>query len=1119
MASKVKSESSATSRNKETTLSQFTSRDVLLATGQNLVTHPQAEQNSLNNTVQRDTISDIRYAVPQTSTLAQQSSIDYIYDFQISAFMRRQTIDFFSYSLRSNRRVFPFFSDIDVTKIVQTPNVIEVDNNATFLSIMPKTTAKLTHLNNIRPVVANSHELIAITGATTSADVSGGQLLLTRNGGYIVGSNFSIDSWPDVQMPSRAVYAESTEATSATLRDLLLTVDSSANTTNVLQTIILNNPNVAFGSANANTIGTQIVSGNISIANLKSLITNPILISKDGPRVLPMPVAGEIRGQVDTSAEEITIGGGRARVYFTESTQYGTTRLYISEIRRASGANVVSVGYGNTIIGLKSGSQANVVTYQHRSGILRYNSVRYSNADVAVSNTDNNLFGFANTSGLLDYVVLSPDASNTNGYYVGNTFTILNGMIPGETVKIESYDGTTKVAKVSPAIEGLGNMRSTSHIYYSIGDSRVPYNAGSPDVGHYTTSKGFFGGTIHIPGPAISSVYRFRTGQKLFKITDDSNNGPDDTTVAEYVFNSNGLDISKGQIIINNPNANMVMSRKPTTGSFNAVAPALNPPANPTDPIIPGTFTTNSANPIRLIAPLAQSFFVSDIDYPRGIFVPYIDLFFANRGSLPIELQIRPLTNGYPDPSVIVPGAVAVVQSEEVNVSSVPDVNDPTTYTRFTFNAPVQLLPGVDYAIVISGNDYGYDVYTSELGSKILGSDRSVSQQPYLGSLFRSQNSVTYDALENEDLMFVIHKCEFVSRGSVIFYEQKDDNWTDVQFQTLMEANSVFDTFTIHSDTVAIPGTKVDYTYRATTFSNNTLDSTYTEFKPDALTLMTSRKKFNGQQYPDVSFKMQLDLNTDSKDVSPVVYAEKQHMVTSYTLINDMGINPDRIIITNPGQGYTSPNTSVTFTGYTGAGANAMVAISANSQAFWEGSGQIEAIGLDSFGRNYFDNVECTITSTDGTGAEVIVTSETGKSGGPAECRYISKTVTLAPEFDAGDLRVFLTAIKPLEGNIQVYYKVKNNYDTTSIDDYFWVRMEEKTNPDGSFLYSVGANPVELEYRPPMSGNTIVYATDNAIYDTFNQFKIKIVLTSSDTVLTKIPYVYDMRAIALPGTD
>ena len=63
-----------------------------------------------------------------------------------------------------------------------------------------------------------------------------------------------------------------------------------------------------------------------------------------------------------------------------------------------------------------------------------------------------------------------------------------------------------------------------------------------------------------------------------------------------------------------------------------------------------------------------------------------------------------------------------------------------------------------------------YNVFIARMGEEDL-SDRNleeserriVSQQPYLGSLFKSQNGSTWEASQFEDLKFNLNRCEFVS--------------------------------------------------------------------------------------------------------------------------------------------------------------------------------------------------------------------------------------------------------------------------------------------------------------------------------------------------------------------
>jgi hypothetical protein len=453
------------------------------------------------------------------------------------------------------------------------------------------------------------------------------------------------------------------------------------------------------------------------------------------------------------------------------------------------------------------------------------------------------------------------------------------------------------------------------------------------------------------------------------------------------------------------------------------------------------------------------------------------------------------------------------VQAEDVTVSTSPNPSSPNTYTRFAFSSPVYVAPDSDYAFVILTNDFDYDIYVSELGEKIIGTDRIVSEQPYSGSLFKSQNATTYTAIQAEDIMFVIHKCNFYNAGSIILSEEKNLEEGVPYYDRLADSNVAFDAFEVHSDSVELPGTELTFSYKTVSNITDTVDADYTQFKPDKRTLLTERKKLYGKRILEDSFMMKVDLSTTSVDVSPIISIEKQNLGTLSTVINNMGIDSYRISLKNRGNNYTTQNTTITFTSNTsGDGAEAVPIILTERVP----TGKIGGLYFTSNGFDYFDDVSANVITTDANASNAIITVDTelGKAGGPAAARYISKTVTLAPEFDAGDLRVYLTAVKPPESNIQVYYKVHNRYDNESIAEKNWVKMTQRV---GEINFSSRLNPIQLEFRPSMNSNNIIYSTNTATFDSFNQFKVKIVMSSSSTVLTKIPYVYDMRAIALPA--
>lgn len=980
-----------------TSLNQITETEILPGSNP-VLSHPVAETTSQQEVetffdTHTETQTTVKHILSQTTSIPQSSTTTYVADFNISAYMRKQEIDIFSYNLRPNRKVFPYFDDKSILNLFERANIIEVDNDNDFVSIAPSATLPL---NNI------------------DAD-------------------------------------------------------------------------------------------------------------------------GKILGQVDTSSERIYTSTGSARVYFTEKTDTGTTRLYV-DCFETNVANIESVLYGtstspsgtanvnqingavsangfaigDTIYGPKSGSIANIVFYQHNTGKLSGRSFN--------SNTQTT-YGLSGVLFDRVEVSLSKEASDVDGFYVGRSLTVLTGSNPGETTEIIAYDGNTKSCIVSPAITGFN---TTGTLYYTLGDERDTYSSSYGNNAVYTTSEGFLVGKFRLPNPSLSTYYRWRTGDKLLKITDSpSNKSADASTIAEYIYTSFGLSISKGQTVINyfvnGENAPPVYYTGPDAVLKSSQSPTLDPlplPATVGGQIQANTQQLEAGTPIvfsRRYNPIAQSFYVSPETHPKGMFIAYIDLFFSKKGTLPVSLEIRPLINGAPDSKNIVPGAVSVVPANQVKVSSFPNTSNSLTYTRFTFNSPVYVLPDADYVFTVGSNDYDYELYVSELGETTVGTNRVVSRQPYLGNLFKSQNSSTYDAIQSEDIMFVIHKCQFVSSGYMTFSEEKLPNIYEAAFDRSYDANTVYDCFEVQSDVIQVPGTDVSYQYKSRTAVTDTQDADYINFKPDRRVILPSRKVVKGPTVNTESFFMQVDMSTTNRDISPIIYKEKQHLHTTGVIINNMGLSTRGVSVSNTGTGYTHSNTSVTFTSNTGSGANATALI--QFQDYLEG--RIDTLYFDNFGSGYYDNVEINLSATGGTGAVLTFNSETDVAGGPAVARYISKIVTLSPEFEAGDLRVYLTAIKPPEADIQVYYKVNNPFDSETIDAKKWTRMARKSGP---YMDTVGFTPMEFEYAPSLTSNNVVYQSGaGGTFTTFNQFKIKIVLASSDTVLTKIPYVYDMRAIALPG--
>ena len=66
-------------------------------------------------------------------------------------------------------------------------------------------------------------------------------------------------------------------------------------------------------------------------------------------------------------------------------------------------------------------------------------------------------------------------------------------------------------------------------------------------------------------------------------------------------------------------------------------------------------------------------------------------------------------------------------------------------------------------------------MYTSRLGQTTLDGARLISQQPYLGSMFKSQNASTWTAEQNEDVKFKINRCKFTENTEGTVHLVNDD--------------------------------------------------------------------------------------------------------------------------------------------------------------------------------------------------------------------------------------------------------------------------------------------------------------------------------------------------------
>jgi len=266
----------------------------------------------------------------------------------------------------------------------------------------------------------------------------------------------------------------------------------------------------------------------------------------------------------------------------------------------------------------------------------------------------------------------------------------------------------------------------------------VTPNGGSLGGNIVTDINGACSGTFAIPDPKVNANPRWRAGQRVFRLTSSSTN-----VLSTAVETSGEADyIAKG--ILETVQETVVSTREPLVVRESTVESVSRSNV---------TATRITEMTIGWTDPLAQTFMIDDVG---GVFLTSMDLFFSSKDdNIPVTVQIREVVNGYPGKR-IVPFSELTLNPSSVNIST-----DATTATTFTFNSPVYLQEKTEYCFVVMANTNNYNCYVGRLGEKVIGSDRTISQQPYAGVMFKSQNGSTWTAEQNEDIKFKIKRAEF----------------------------------------------------------------------------------------------------------------------------------------------------------------------------------------------------------------------------------------------------------------------------------------------------------------------------------------------------------------------
>lgn len=707
------------------------------------------------------------------------------------------------------------------------------------------------------------------------------------------------------------------------------------------------------------------------------------------------------------------------------------------------------------------------------------------------------------------------------------------------TATITAYDAQLKLATLSTPInvslgdnELFGNIGSKYAIKGNTVSVEEAIQDGTSVPALSTDTQGRVSGVFVIP-PST-----FKTGDRVFRI-DNRTVESDPTTAtcyAEATFTASGLS---------------------TTSQKLEFAPSIDSGSK--------SFTQVSQRTGALVAqtqiietvtrrdPIAQTFIIEKDNFPNGAFLRSIKVFFKSKPTVvnapDVELSIVGTLNGYPNGKTL-DYSIVRKRVSEINISDNPHYLDETTATEFEFKAPVYIQPGVLYAFILNSTSPDYVVYYAQQNSIAVPSTAKalptnpnptnpskIGQTPYVGGLFESQNAITWQVDQSKQLMFVIDQCIFdTSKNPNIEFSLpkglpfrslgvNDIVYNiDPDFASNLTGNFSQKLPIIRSDAVNITttdftptGTSISYTASSTLNDGaNTVIGPVTAFPGRLGSPTIDDIDYDDGRGPRAllrdannSFRLFASMISTDSNTSPIISDDGVSFYNIRYQINNLGISNSMISVVNGGTGYSPANVTATVSNPDVGSDVAICAVDLTANV-------VTNVYITNPGSGYIKTPTITITGGNTSPAVVEVRGETSTSGGDiGTARYVTKVVKLTPENESGDLRVFYTAYKPIGTEIYVYYKILNKDDTDTIDAKQWQLMTQTT----SSTYSLSKqNLIEFECAPGIGGeadNFISYTKGTETYNTFNQFQIKVVMSTTDT--TNVPFLTDIRALALPS--
>jgi len=382
------------------------------------------------------------------------------------------------------------------------------------------------------------------------------------------------------------------------------------------------------------------------------------------------------------------------------------------------------------------------------------------------------------------------------------TFTIPQSNISSTPERILDSTIVPYARSKTVTVTATGLMPNRLHYVYFDDELKTPVGSGitSSDKGELTYSLSISGDT-HV------------AGRKLVRVMDVSNNDLSScTSSADAIYTVSGItkDIDSTRLI------RPLITKRESSSSENVV-----------NDVLTREFQRKSVKSKLAKENISQMFTVSNNEYSLGLFVSSIQIYFTAwplgdfEKNIPVKLMIKPVINGFPNPSKIISEAIVYdVESD----TGFEDVDEGYKLVKFKFSHPVYLEPG-DYAVELETNSSSYAVKTYSLPSVNLESsvERENVVDTSFGSLILPKNVGNTEKLTNEIMSMIINKCNFGSSSA------KDITYSSLSLNYPAEIRS------------HLEGALLDNRYCSVVCNNVTYAPNTTETIKDAFSLSSVR--------------------------------------------------------------------------------------------------------------------------------------------------------------------------------------------------------------------------------------------------------------------------------------